>query len=64
MMIELFRTTLGCVYAVRVWRIVFYIDRGPPSLRFGGIVTHFGGGHRLAQYCGWRLAFVRAGSDR
>jgi len=51
---QTFRDTDGNLYAIRLWRFVFYVNHGPASLRYGGIVTQIG----LADFIVWRISAV------
>ena len=55
-MIQVYHSTLGQVYAIRMWRVVLHLDRGPESCRHGGIVTVIGDAHFLF----WRVSVVGA----
>lgn len=56
-MMETFRATDGKLYAIRIWRLVYYVDFGnQESLRYGGIVTRIG----LAHYWKWNISIVRS----
>ena len=55
-MIQVYHSTLGQLYAIRIWRVVLHLDRGPGSCRHGGIVTDIGDAHFLL----WRVSVVGA----
>lgn len=56
---ELFRDINGKVYAIRIWRIVFYLSHWRNGLNRGGTMTQFKGRRTLAEYLFWRINFVK-----
>lgn len=55
-MFQKFYDTAWVLYAIRIWRLVIYVDNraGGTSLRQGGIITHIG----LARFVFWRFSWV------
>jgi hypothetical protein len=51
-----FYDTTGFLYAIRIWRLVIYVDNRAESLRYGGIVTSIG----LAHFIFWRFSVVQS----